>query len=210
MGNCAHNLLTEYDEVILNMKESYDVSTFRSGKLVTKIFKSPKKALNQLEKLHYETLKIYSICGSQVNFLDLFLKNININKLRLSLYPHSCADVDKFTDLLNHIVRIGELTIEINVGVLDFEVQDKKEWIMSIGNLLLKLSEMKQKNIIAFVDFSHYISQIGNDNIHRLQTYIEDQIKFEMRGNGMDNGLYIKTANDITDASNIKVIMYQS
>lgn len=210
MGNCAHNLLTEYDEVILNMKESYDVSTFRSGKLITKIFKSPEKVLNKLKKYHYETLKIYGICGSQVNFLDLFLKNININKLRLSLYLHNPGHINKFIDLLNHIVRIGELTIEINVAVLDFEVQDKKEWIMSIGNLLLKLSEMKQKNIIAFVDFSHYICEIGNDNIQILYSYIEDQIKLELRGSNINNGLYIKTANDITDASNIKVIMYHS
>lgn len=211
MGNCVHNLLTEYDEVILNMEHVYTVSTFRSGKFVVTTFKSPEKALNKLKKHHYETLKIYGIYGPQVNVLALFLENININKLKLILFPNNIGDLNKFIDLLNQIVRIGELTIVINMAMLlDFKAPDKKEWAMSMGNLLLKLSEMERNNIIGFVDFSHYISEIDNGNIQRLQTYIEDRIKFETIVDDSNIGLHINAETDITDASNIKVIMRYS
>ena len=144
--------------------------------------------------------------GSEMKFLVLFLENIIVNKLNVSLYSHSCADVDKFTDLLNLVVRIGELKIEIHSDVIN----NAEERIISIGNLLLKLSEMKQKNIILSLEFSHHITCIEKEHIQSMQNYIGEQVKFEHKANNMYDSLYITARNDIMDASNIKVFMHYS
>lgn len=206
MGNCMRNLPTEYDEVILNMLCGYSITTLQSGKITTKKFKSPKQMSDEFKKLHYNVLTVNTMFGSEMKFLVLFLENIIVNKLNVSLYSHSCADVDKFTDLLNLVVRIGELKIEIHSAVIN----NAEEWTTTTGNLLLKLSEMKQKNIILSLEFSQLIPQIERDNIQSIQTYIGEQIKFEKRGSNINNGLYITARNDITDASNIKVFMHYS
>ncbi len=200
------NLPNECDEVILNMLSEYNIATIQSGKITIKRFKSPKQMSDEFKKIHYDVLTINTVFGSKVNFLALFLENLIINKLKVSLYPHNCADVDKFTDLLNLVVRIGELTIEIHSAVIN----NAEERIISIGNLLLKLSEMKQKNIISFLEFSHLIPQIERDHIQSMQTYIGEQVKFEHKSNNMYDSLYITARNDIMDASNIKVFMYYS